>query len=92
MAAGPQQRAGDLAPARFGLSGSWLSPELLAQMKKLEDAAQDPYDRLTLREKEVLQLIAQGKSNKEIAVLLDISEIVELTKTLPPCLQSLPRG
>ncbi len=34
---------------------------------------QDPYERLTLREKEVLQLIAQGKSNKEIAVLLDIS-------------------
>jgi DNA-binding CsgD family transcriptional regulator len=26
-----------------------------------------------LREKEVLQLIAQGKSNKEIAVLLNIS-------------------
>ncbi len=35
--------------------------------------ADDPYDRLTLREKEVLQLIAQGKSNKEIATLLDIS-------------------
>jgi DNA-binding CsgD family transcriptional regulator len=28
---------------------------------------------LTLREKEVLQLIAQGKSNKEIATLLNIS-------------------
>jgi DNA-binding NarL/FixJ family response regulator len=37
------------------------------------DAKQDPYERLTLREKEVLQLIAQGKSNKEIAVLLNIS-------------------
>ena len=37
------------------------------------DDAQDPYERLTLREKEVLQLIAQGKSNKEIAVLLNIS-------------------
>ena len=40
---------------------------------KLENATEDPYERLTLREKEVLQLIAQGKSNKEIAVLLDIS-------------------
>jgi DNA-binding NarL/FixJ family response regulator len=38
-----------------------------------QDAKQDPYERLTLREKEVLQLIAQGKSNKEIATLLDIS-------------------
>jgi len=37
------------------------------------DDSQDPYERLTLREKEVLQLIAQGKSNKEIAVLLNIS-------------------
>jgi len=33
----------------------------------------EPYEKLTLREKEVLQLIAQGKSNKEIATLLDIS-------------------
>jgi DNA-binding NarL/FixJ family response regulator len=38
-----------------------------------EDRSQDSYERLTLREKEVLQLIAQGKSNKEIAVLLKIS-------------------
>jgi len=37
------------------------------------EVAGDAYDRLTLREKEVLQLIAQGKSNKEIAALLDIS-------------------
>lgn len=37
------------------------------------DNSQDPYEKLTLREKEVLQLIAQGKSNKEIATLLNIS-------------------
>lgn len=38
-----------------------------------KDTSQDSYERLTLREKEVLQLIAQGKSNKEIATLLNIS-------------------
>jgi DNA-binding NarL/FixJ family response regulator len=39
----------------------------------LRDSSQEPYEQLTLREKEVLQLIAQGKSNKEIATLLNIS-------------------
>lgn len=33
----------------------------------------DELSRLTAREKQVLQLIAQGKSNKEIASLLDLS-------------------
>jgi DNA-binding NarL/FixJ family response regulator len=33
----------------------------------------DQLSRLTGREKQVLQLIAQGKSNKEIATLLDLS-------------------
>ena len=33
----------------------------------------DSYDLLTDREKEVLQLLAEGKSNKEVAVLLDLS-------------------
>ena len=39
----------------------------------LQDSSQDAYERLSLREKEVLQLIAQGKSNKEVAALLNIS-------------------
>lgn len=33
----------------------------------------DPVDLLTTREREVLQLIAEGKTNKEIANLLDLS-------------------
>lgn len=34
---------------------------------------QDSYDLLTGREKEVLQLLAEGKSNKEVATILDLS-------------------
>jgi DNA-binding NarL/FixJ family response regulator len=56
----------------------YLSPELAsvlirALQSKSGTADDDPYERLTQREKQVLQLIAHGKSNKEIAVLLDLS-------------------
>ncbi len=34
---------------------------------------QDSYELLTEREKEVLQLIAEGKSNKEVATILELS-------------------
>lgn len=58
---------------------TYLGPgisDLLIEKFKSGGSAETPgdsYDRLTLREKEVLQLIAQGKTNKEIAVLLKIS-------------------
>jgi DNA-binding NarL/FixJ family response regulator len=56
----------------------YLSPELAsilirALQSKSGATEDDPYERLTQREKQVLQLIATGKSNKEIAVLLDLS-------------------
>lgn len=34
---------------------------------------QDSYDLLTDREKEILQLLAEGRSNKDVAVLLNLS-------------------
>jgi DNA-binding NarL/FixJ family response regulator len=37
------------------------------------DQAADPYEGLTDREKQVLKLVAEGHSNKEVAELLDIS-------------------
>ncbi|HUU12841.1 MAG TPA: response regulator transcription factor [Terriglobia bacterium] len=71
----------DLTRAVMALAegGAYMSPgisNLVIESLKagsFERASKDPYERLTLREKEVLQLIAQGKSNKEIAVLLKIS-------------------
>jgi DNA-binding NarL/FixJ family response regulator len=38
-----------------------------------EPSAPDPYEKLTDREKQVLKLVAEGKSNKEVAELLGIS-------------------
>jgi len=59
--------------------GAYMSPSISNMVFEtlrtggFAEGAEDPYEKLTLREKEVLQLIAQGKSNKEIASLLDIS-------------------
>ena len=57
----------------------FFSPEISKTM--LEDYMrflqqrnlQDSYELLTEREKEVLQLLAEGKSNKEVAGILDVS-------------------
>jgi len=56
----------------------YLSPplderELELYRKKLEDAPEDPYDSLTSREREVLQLVAEGRTSAEIAERLFIS-------------------
>jgi two-component system, NarL family, response regulator NreC len=71
----------DLTRAILALAegNTYLSPgisDLLIEQMRAgpgEERPPDPYDRLTLREKEVLQLIAEGKSNKEVAALLNIS-------------------
>lgn len=60
---------------------SFFSPaitEILLEdyMRQLKSKGlQDSYDLLTAREKEVLQLLAEGKSNKEVASLLDVSTL-----------------
>ena len=56
----------------------YLAPELSSVLIRAIqtgsfEKSSDPYERLTQREKQVLQLIAHGKSNKEIAVMLDLS-------------------
>jgi DNA-binding NarL/FixJ family response regulator len=48
-----------------------LLEDYMRMMK--QNNVQDSYDLLTEREKEVLQLLAQGKSNKEVAQVLNLS-------------------
>lgn len=48
-----------------------LADDFTRQMQK--KGLQDSYDLLTEREREVLQLLAEGKSNKEAATVLDVS-------------------
>ena len=56
--------------------GLVLDPEVArAAMEEAgpERAGADPYETLTDREKQVLRLVAEGKSNKEVADVLGIS-------------------
>jgi DNA-binding NarL/FixJ family response regulator len=52
-----------------------IAQALLADYVRLmrERRIQDSYDLLTEREREVLQLLAEGKSNKEAATILNLS-------------------
>jgi DNA-binding NarL/FixJ family response regulator len=48
-----------------------LVADYMRQMQ--ERAVEDSYDLLTTREREVLQLLAEGKNNKEVASILNLS-------------------
>ncbi|HTM24960.1 MAG TPA: response regulator transcription factor [Vicinamibacterales bacterium] len=52
--------------ARDALTGEPARADELASQE-------DPYERLTDREKQVLKLVAEGRSNKEVAELLGVS-------------------
>jgi len=55
--------------------GEFLSPELAASMGggRGDGGIEDPFARLSAREIQVLRLIALGKSNREIAKILNVS-------------------
>lgn len=63
--------------------GLVLDPAIAREALKDADtgatATDDPYDSLTERERQVLKLVAEGRSNKEIASLLDISVKTAMT-------------
>jgi two-component system response regulator NreC len=56
----------------FSPKVSYILAEDYVRVLKQKGAV-DSYDLLTTREREILQLIAEGKSNKEIAAALNIS-------------------
>ncbi len=64
-----------LAAVRAVAEGnSYLSPEIAgAVLKDYRRLASNPVDLLSPREREILQLIAEGKTNKDIAVQLGLS-------------------
>ncbi len=73
-----KDRVGDLdefaeAVRRVGEGGSVLDPEVVAQLLGRR-RADDPLDRLTPREREVLGQMAQGRSNGAIARELVVTE------------------
>jgi two-component system response regulator NreC len=64
-----------LAAVRVVAEGnSYLSPEVSGTiLKDYRKHATNPLDLLTTREREILQLIAEGKTNKDIAGTLNLS-------------------
>ncbi|MGB2591747.1 MAG: response regulator transcription factor [Candidatus Acidiferrum sp.] len=70
------QAANDLLEAIKQVSRGqvYLSPGVSgAVMEAFRNKTERPKDRLTTRERQVLQLIAEGKSTKDVASLLNIS-------------------
>lgn len=57
--------------------GLYLSAEVMKQVVESfvenADSPQSPLDQLTLRQREILQLIAEGKKNREMAEMLHVS-------------------
>jgi DNA-binding NarL/FixJ family response regulator len=59
---------------RVGEGGSVLDPSVVAQLVERPRAGQDPLEHLTEREREVLSLMAEGRSNRAIGERLFITE------------------
>ncbi|MFJ7204233.1 response regulator [Streptomyces sp. NPDC098789] len=74
-----KQRVADVeefidALKRVAAGGTALDPQVVAQLLLRRGGGLDPLDRLTPRERDVLALMAEGRSNAGIAAELVISE------------------
>lgn len=58
---------------RVGAGGTALDPEVVAQLLA-RSSRRDPLERLTAREREVLALMAEGRTNAAIAAALVVSD------------------
>ena len=54
--------------------GTAMDPEVVAQLLRRRSAADDPLSTLTPREREVLELMAEGRSNAAIAARMFVTE------------------
>jgi DNA-binding NarL/FixJ family response regulator len=59
---------------RVAEGGSALDPTVVSQLLRLGRQADDPINSLTPREREVMELVAEGRSNKGIGERLVITE------------------
>ena len=62
------------AVRRVAAGGTVLDPEVVAGLVSGASAGRPPLDRLTAREREVLTLMAEGRSNAAIAARLFVTE------------------
>jgi DNA-binding NarL/FixJ family response regulator len=74
-----KERVSDLAELsssvrRVGAGGSVLDPAVVSQLVSRRRQGTDPLHHLTEREQDVLELMAEGRSNKAIAERLFVSE------------------
>ena len=68
----------ELALQAVGSGETYLSPPISRQviegyMQRVADTTQDALATLSVRQREILQLVAEGNSSKEIARRLDLS-------------------
>jgi DNA-binding NarL/FixJ family response regulator len=73
-----KDRVGDVrlftdAVVRVAQGGSALDPEVVSHMLKRK-RSEDPLDELTPREREVLGLMAEGRSNRAVAEVMVVTE------------------